>query len=136
MTWDFKGDKPLYLQIMEHIKFGVVSGTYPVGSKMLSVRELAMEASVNPNTMQKALSELEKEGLLFSQRTSGRFITEDEEAVAQIRKNFLEHQMQDFFEKMQAIGYNSTEVVKLFTDFVNERKDEHNGSITGMPVAD
>lgn len=76
MTWELNSDRPIYSQIMDKIKTDIISGKYPVGSKIPSVRELAAEASVNPNTMQKALSELEREGLLFSRRTSGRYITE------------------------------------------------------------
>ena len=76
MAWELSDDRPIYLQLMEHIQGDILSGVYPLGGKLPSVRDLAACASVNPNTMQKALSELERSGLLYSQRTSGRFVTE------------------------------------------------------------
>ena len=77
MPWELSNDRPIYLQLMERIQMDIVSGKYHAGDKLPSVRDLAIEAAVNPNTMQKALSELERVGLVYSQRTSGRFITED-----------------------------------------------------------
>lgn len=77
MSWNLNSDRPIFLQIVERIQMDIISGIYKPGDKLPAVRELASEASVNPNTMQKALSELEKTGLVYSQRTSGRFITED-----------------------------------------------------------
>ena len=71
MSWNLDSNRPIYPQIMERITMDIISGTYPPGSKLPSVRELAQEAGVNPNTMQKSLSELERTGLLYSQRTSG-----------------------------------------------------------------
>ena len=85
MPWNLNNDRPIYLQIMERIQKDIVSGVYPPGSRIPSVRELALEAAVNPNTMQKALSELERCGLVYSLRTSGRFITEDESLLKQTR---------------------------------------------------
>ena len=75
MAWALINDRPIYLQLMERIQTDIVSGKYKPGEKLPSVRELALDAAVNPNTMQKALSELERIGLVYSQRTSGRFIT-------------------------------------------------------------
>ena len=70
MPWNFNDSTPIYQQIMEHIKLSIAVGEYNAGEKLMAVRELAALAEVNPNTMQKALSELEREGLLYSQRTS------------------------------------------------------------------
>lgn len=81
MPWDLDNDRPIYLQLMERIQHDIISGVYRPGDKIPSVRDLALEAAVNPNTMQKALSELERSGLVYSQRTSGRFITEDEKML-------------------------------------------------------
>ena len=88
MPWDLDNDRPIYLQLMERIQQDIVSGVYHSGDKLPSVRDLALEAAVNPNTMQKALSELERNGLVYSRRTSGRFITECFQAHTGIhRKN-------------------------------------------------
>ena len=77
MPWNLNSDRPIFMQLIEIIQHCILSGTYPPGSKLPSVRDLASQAAVNPNTMQKALAELERSGLVYSQRTSGRFITED-----------------------------------------------------------
>ena len=77
MAWNLNSERPIYSQIMERITFDIISGIYPPGSQLPSVRALAQDAGVNPNTMQKAMAELERTGLIYSQRTSGRFITED-----------------------------------------------------------
>ena len=79
MGWDFETDRPIYIQIMEKIQLLILAGVYPVGAKLPSVRDLAQQAAVNPNTMQRALAQLEEEGLVITQRTSGRFVTENEE---------------------------------------------------------
>ena len=84
MPWNLDSDRPIFIQIIERIQVDIISGLYKPGDKLPSVRELAQEASVNPNTMQKALSELERTGLVYSQRTSGRFITEDTAMINKI----------------------------------------------------
>ena len=85
MPWNLDDNRPIYLQLMERIQQDIISGVYGPGDKLPSVRELALEASVNPNTMQKALSELERSGLVHSQRTSGRYITRDEQMLKQLK---------------------------------------------------
>ena len=89
MPWNLDSDRPIFLQIIEKIQLDIVSGIYQPGDKLPSVRELAQEASVNPNTMQKALSELERTGLVYSQRTSGRFITEDTSMIQRLKSVHL-----------------------------------------------
>ena len=85
MAWNLDSDRPIYAQLLERIQLQIVSGTYGPGDKLPSVRELAAEASVNPNTMQKAFAELERSGLIVTKRTSGRFVTEDKDMITQIR---------------------------------------------------
>ncbi len=82
MNWRFETDRPIYKQLKEQILLQIVSGAYPPGAKLPAVRDLAAEVSVNPNTLQKALSDLERDGLVYTQRTSGRFVTEDENMIA------------------------------------------------------
>lgn len=88
MPWTLDDTRPIYLQLEDIIKSKIIAGIYKPGQKLPSVRELAAEAAVNPNTMQKALAELERSGLVYTQRTSGRYITED----TAIMKN-LKHQL-------------------------------------------
>ena len=87
MPWTFESDRPIYTQLLEKIRLNIISGTYPIGSKLPSVRDLAAEAAVNPNTMQKALAELERSELIYSQRTSGRYVTEDAGMIQKIKED-------------------------------------------------
>ena len=99
MPWNLDSNLPIYPQIMERITLDIISGTYLPGSKLPSVRDLAQDAGVNPNTMQKALSELERTGLLYSQRTSGRFITEDLTMIEQTKNTIASEQVKEFLKK-------------------------------------
>ncbi len=103
MPWNLNSDKPIFMQLIEIIQHSILSGTYPPGSKLPSVRDLASQAAVNPNTMQKALAELERSGLVYSQRTSGRFITEDISMIEEL-KNTLANHNRTVSEKHAAIG--------------------------------
>ena len=85
MPWNLNSSRPIFIQLIEIIQIDIISGKYAPGGKLPSVRDLAAEAAVNPNTMQKALSELERSGLVFSQRTSGRFITEDTKMIEELK---------------------------------------------------
>lgn len=122
MPWELNNDRPIYLQLMEKIQQDIISGTFKPGDKLPSVRDLAMEASVNPNTMQKALSELERSGLVYSQRTSGRFITEDESLIRQLKSQLATEHIRDFFEKMKQLGFPNEETLTLIEQTMKEVK--------------
>jgi GntR family transcriptional regulator len=113
MGWTFQPDRPIYSQLMEQIKRRIITGEYPPGEKMPSVRELAMEAAVNPNTMQKAFAQLEQEGLLHTQRTSGRFVTEDRERIMSIKEDLARNLAMDFLRSMQELGYSDSQTVTV-----------------------
>lgn len=115
MSWELTSDRPIYLQLAEHIKIDIMSGKYQPGSKIESVRELAIEASVNPNTMQKAMSYLEQTGLIYSNRTSGRFITDDEEKIISLKKSLADKYCADFITKVRYIGYNDEDIKGIVT---------------------
>ena len=116
MTWDLSSDRPIYTQLIEQIELKICSGIYEVGSKMPSVRDLASEASVNPNTMQRALSGLEDTGLLYSQRTTGRFVTEDINLIKKIRGKIAKEHIKDFLNKMSELGFNNDEIIEVLTN--------------------
>lgn len=115
MSWTLDNDRPIYLQLMERIQRDIIAGVYQPGDKLPPVRDLALEAAVNPNTMQKALSELERSGLVYSQRTSGRFITEDTEMLTQMKKELATEHIQEFFQKMEQLGFSRAELLTLVT---------------------
>ena len=113
MTWTLDNDRPIYLQIMEIIQRDIISGKYKAGDKLPSVRDLALAAAVNPNTMQKALAELERNGLVRSQRTSGRFITEDLEMIRTLKHSLAREHINEFIEKMKQLGFEEDELCDL-----------------------
>lgn len=113
MPWNLDSDRPIFIQILERIRMDIVSGKYHPGEKLPSVRELAMEASVNPNTMQRAFAELERTGLVYSKRTSGRFITEDKEMIETWKADIAKEKMQLFLESMQQLGYDKEQTLAL-----------------------
>ena len=113
MNWYLTSDRPIYAQLVEQIQRGILSGVYPVGSSMPSVRVLALEASVNPNTMQKALAELESQGLLFTQRTSGRTVTTDERLIMELKEHIASGYIEQFFEGMQSLGIERSDAAGM-----------------------
>ena len=86
MEWSIDNNKPVYIQLVEQLKSKIISGEFKAGDKIDSVRSLAEEAQVNPNTMQKALVELENEGLVYTERTNGKFVTQDNKLIEKKRK--------------------------------------------------
>ena len=113
MAWSLDSGRPIYAQLVERIQMQIVSGSYPPGGKLPSVRELAAEAAVNPNTMQKAFAELERSGLIVTQRTNGRTVTEDEELIKSIRRKLAEEHILFFFSKMKELGFTQEEIYQL-----------------------
>lgn len=126
MPWDLDNKRPIYLQLMERIQQDIVSGVYMPGDKLPSVRDLALDASVNPNTMQKALSELERSGLVYSQRTSGRFITDDAEMLKEMKRNLAAEHIRNFFQKMHQLGFSDEETLKIIQETIKGEKHETN----------
>lgn len=113
MAWNLNSDRPIYAQILEVIQLRIIAGQYKSGDKIPSVRELAAEAGVNPNTMQKALAELERSGLVMAQRTSGRIVTEDIEMIKQTRNMLAREQVDVFISKMKELGFHKKEIMIL-----------------------
>lgn len=116
MAWNLNSDRPIYAQILEEIQLRVITGQYKPGTKIPSVRELAAEAGVNPNTMQKALVELERNGLVMAQRTSGRVVTEDMDMIKKTRNKIAQEQISDFIDKMQKLGFQKEEIIQLIEE--------------------
>ena len=118
MSWTFDNKKPIYLQIMEKIKLQIVSHTLEPNQQLPTVRELASEAGVNPNTIQRALSDLEREGFVYSKRTTGRFVTEDKALIAQSRKQLSEEELEHFVSSMIHFGYEKEELPGVVGDYI------------------
>ena len=124
MIWSFNDDRPIYSQLIEHIKLGIISGEWQAGAKLPSVRDLAQEAGVNPNTMQRAFAELEREGLVYSKRTSGRYITEDSDMMDRIRNDIATENINNFIESMKKLGFSPEQTLNTFRKAVEGERAE------------
>ena len=113
MDWIFRQDLPIYTQLTEQLTLAIISGEYSAGARLPSVRDLALEAGVNPNTMQRALTELEREGLVYAQRTAGRFVTEDFDAVERARLRIADEKAAEFLAAMEKLGFSRGEIPAL-----------------------
>ena len=120
MPWNLDNDRPIYLQLMERIQHDIISGVYQPGDKLPSVRDLAVEVAVNQNTMQQALSELEHSGLVHSQRTSGRFITDDTAMLKEMRTELAQEHIRDFFKQMRKLGFSDEDTLEMITDTIKK----------------
>lgn len=122
MSWDLQTDRPIYTQLIEQMEIRILSGVYPLGSRLPSVRDMAQEAAVNPNTMQKALSQLEEAGLLVTHRTSGRSVTEDAQMISQAKQKLAKEQIDTFLENMGRLGFDHAEALSLVSSMLEEMK--------------
>ena len=120
MNWKFSGDRPVYQQIISLIRGAILRGELPPGGKVPSVRDLAAEAQVNPNTMQRALTELEREGLLVGGGTMGRTVTQDQSILEKCRKEALQALARECAEKFLVFGIKPAEAAQLLLNLSEE----------------
>ena len=106
MEYVFDNERPIYIQLVEMIRIDIVSGKFKKGQKLPSVRELALMMKVNPNTMQKALAELEDEKLIYTERTNGKYVTEDEKLIEKVKKKLAQEKVNNYLNSMKNIGIN------------------------------
>lgn len=121
MPWELDENLPIYLQLIEELEKRIINGTYQPGCKLPAVRELAADAGVNPNTMQRALAQMEQSGLIYTQRTSGRFLTDDREKIERLRRDAANGLIRDFLRKMREIGIEIDEVCRLIQSHEEEK---------------
>lgn len=113
MEWTFRSDRPIYVQLAEQITAAVASGVWTPGERLPTVRELAAQAGLNPNTVQRAMLELEQRGLIYTQRTNGRFVTQHSAAVEAARKQLAQECVRSFLEEMARLGYSAEAVQQM-----------------------
>ena len=106
MEYIFDNERPIYIQLVEMIRIDIVSGKFEKGQRLPSVRELALMMKVNPNTMQKALAELENEQLIYTERTNGKYVTEDEKLIEKVKKKLAQEKVNNYLNSMKNIGIN------------------------------
>ncbi len=113
MAWKFSSDKLIYIQIAERIILSIISGEYAPGAQIPSVRQLALTAAVNPNTVQHAFTELENEGVIISKGTVGRYVTDNIEVIENCRKKTAEQTVKTFVHSIQPLGLEKGEIIKM-----------------------
>lgn len=114
MEFVFDNDRPIYIQIVEYLRIEIISGNFKMGEKIPSVRDLALLTKVNPNTMQKALFELEREGLIYTERTNGKYVTSDEKLIEKVKLEIIDEKVNNFLKDMKKIGITNEEIKKYF----------------------
>lgn len=124
MVWHFNSDTPIYAQLINQVKFGIVSGELKPGERIAAVRDMAAEAGVNPNTMQRALQELERMGFVYSQRGSGRFVTDDIAIIDGAKAALAQAYVNTFIGSMELLGYSRKEMTAMLA----AEKEENNGN--------
>ncbi len=124
MANDYSLNVPIYIQIMNDLKLKIVSGSWEPGQRLQSVRDLAVEFSVNPNTMQRALSELERDGLLYTERTSGRYVSQDQENISAARREMAQQYTESYFNSMQKLGYVKEEIISIVSNKIDCKKED------------
>jgi GntR family transcriptional regulator len=130
MKWHIDAKQPIYLQLIRQIERAILSGEYAPGEKLQPVRELAADASVNPNTMQRALSQLEQVGLVYAKRTLGRFVTEDAKLIASLKEKVAREMIADFLRRMREMGITSEEAAEMIRSYgaaseIDREEDHH-----------
>ena len=131
MPWEFQDHLPIYAQLMDTLKRRIITGRYLPGEKLPSVRELAAEAGINPNPVQRAFSELEREGLIYTQRATGKYVTENADEIKSARQALAKTQVAEFLSNMQSLGYSVGDVIVLLQSF-NESEEESSHADSGM----
>jgi len=129
MKNDFDNKQPIFQQIIDRLTAAIARGEMAAGAKVASVRDLALQYGVNPNTMQKSLAKMEEIGLLYTERTSGRFVTTDVTKIAELSQNLPDVIIKDFVEEMTNFGINTREIPKRVSDYIERM--EQNGQNTG-----
>ena len=121
MEWQFDNSMPIYTQLINKIELAIVSGEYVRGQRLPAVRDLASEAGVNPNTLQRAFQELERLGLVYTPRSNGRFVTEDMTVIENTKQALARENIKSFMDSMRRIGYSREEIIRLLES--SERED-------------
>ena len=116
MNFIFDNDRPIYIQLVEQLKECIVSGKFKAGEKLPSVREFAMQIKVNPNTVQKALAEIENQKLIYTERTNGKFITENEELIENVKRELANQKVQKYFQDMNKLGIDKEDAIKYLQE--------------------
>ena len=122
---EFKDNIPIYLQIEQYLYRQIALGKIKAGEKIPSVRKLALELTVNVNTVQRALQEMNTQGILYTKRGEGNFVTEDTELSSKTKQSLINNELDEFVQNMEKLGVKQDELVSTLTDYL-EHSEDHN----------
>ena len=125
MDYIFDNERPIYVQLVEKLRIEIVSGKLKSGERIPSVRELALTARVNPNTMQKALAELESEGLLYTERTNGKFVTDNRDLIEKVKRELAEEKVNNYINDMKNIGITYEQSIQYLQELGKLKKNNN-----------
>ena len=121
MQFEFDNNIPIYIQLVEQLKIYIISGKINPGERLPSVRDLALQTKVNPNTMQKALVELEELKLIYTERTNGKFVTNDQKLIDKYKRQYANELCNKYFLNMKSIGFNMNEAIEYLKELGGKR---------------
>jgi len=121
VAWELESSRSIYSQLVEVIMRRIITGAYPAGSRLDSVRDLASEAGVNPNTMQRALMELERTGMITTQRTSGKYVTDNQEMIDKVREDMAKNAVAKLLTELDTLGFEKEEIIEIIRRSEDER---------------
>ena len=121
MDFTFDNNVPIYIQLVEQLKIYIISGKLKSGERLPSVRDLALQTKVNPNTMQKALGELEELGLIYTERTNGKFVTTDQKLIDKFKKQYAEELSNKYFFSMASIGFDKNKTIEYLKELGGDK---------------
>lgn len=124
MEWKITDDRPIWMQLSEQLSAQIAAGAYGPGERLPSVREFAAQAGVNPNTMQRAMADLESQGLIITNRTAGRCVTQDMEMIKKVRNGQAREQAIRFLEQMGSLGYTREEIKSVLEEVFDAMKED------------
>lgn len=122
MNFNFSNDRPIYIQLLEQLQVFIVSGKIKTGEKLPSVRDLAFKSKVNPNTVQKALQELENIGLIYTERTNGKFVTKNQKLIDKYKEKFAYDTSAAYLKSMNELGYSKKETINYLRSLKGDNK--------------
>ena len=120
MSFEFENSTPIYLQLVEILKRNIIAGVLKPGERLLSVRELALKMKVNPNTVQRALQDLESQQLIYTERTNGKFVTQDEKLIEECKREYAKSLTKKYCYNMQEIGMTKEEIIACLNEIRGE----------------
>ena len=122
MNFNFNNDRPIYIQLLEQLQVFIISGKITTGEKLPSVRELATISKANPNTVQRALTELENLGLIYTERTNGKFVTKDKKLINKYKELFAKDKVNNYFRGMNELGFSNIEAIEYLKNEKGDKK--------------